>query len=140
MTVHVFGATDSPCCSNYCLKRVAEDNREKYDPVVTNTVLRHFYVDDMLKVLKNEEIAIQVVRDMMELLTRGGFQLTKCNSNSRVILNAIPNEERAVPLIDPDLDHLPIERALGVRWNVGRDKFCFNVLDLLQEFAKSFGS
>ena len=26
MTVHVFGATDSPCCANYSLKRTAEDN------------------------------------------------------------------------------------------------------------------
>ena len=29
MTVHVFGATDSPCCANYSLKRTAEDNRDK---------------------------------------------------------------------------------------------------------------
>lgn len=65
MTVHVFGATDSLCCSNYCLKKVAEDNSESYDPEVTNTLLRHFYVDDMLRVLKNEEIVIQVADDLM---------------------------------------------------------------------------
>ena len=42
MTVHVFGATDSPCCSNYSLQRTVEDNRGKYDPIVIDTVLRHF--------------------------------------------------------------------------------------------------
>ena len=67
MTVHVFGATDSPCFANYSLKRTAEDNRDKYDPIVIDTVLRHFYVDDMLRALKNEEIAIQVANDLMSL-------------------------------------------------------------------------
>ena len=52
MTVHVFGATDSPCCANYCLKRTAEDNKDEYDISVVETVRRHFYVDDMLRVLK----------------------------------------------------------------------------------------
>ena len=51
MTVHVFGATDSPCCANYSLKRTAEDNRDKCDPIVIDTVLRHFYVDDMLRAI-----------------------------------------------------------------------------------------
>ncbi|KAL9977579.1 hypothetical protein ACROYT_G014998 [Oculina patagonica] len=127
-TVHVFGATDSPCCSNYSLKRVAEDNKDKYDTIVINTVLRHFYVDDMLRALKNEEIAIKVAHDLMSLLARGGFRLTKFMSNSRAVLEAIPNQERAVPSIDLDLDDLPIERALGVRWNVEKDTFGFKVV------------
>lgn len=58
MIVYVFGVIDFLCCFNYCLKRVAEDNREKYDLVVINIVLRYFYVDDMLKVFKNEKIVI----------------------------------------------------------------------------------
>ena len=49
MTVHVFGATDSPCCANYCLQKSAEDNKSNYDAVVVDTVRRHFYVDDMLR-------------------------------------------------------------------------------------------
>lgn len=128
MTVHVFGATDSPCCANYCLKRTAEDNRGEYEPIVIDTVLRHFYVDDMLRALKNEEIAIQVANDLMSLLAKGGFRLTKFMSNSRTVLEAIPNDKRAVPSIDLDLDELPIERALGVGWNVEEDTFGFKVI------------
>ena len=58
MTVYVFGATDSPCCANYCLQKNAEDNKSNYDALVVDTVRMHFYVDDMLRALKNEEIAI----------------------------------------------------------------------------------
>ena len=77
MTVHVFGATDSPSCANYCLKRTAEDNKSEFDNLVVDTVLRHFYVDDMLRALKNEEIAIKVAKSSMSLFSRGGFKLTK---------------------------------------------------------------
>ena len=127
MTVHVFGATDSPCCANYCLKRTAEDNKDEYDISVVETVRRHFYVDDMLRALKNEEIAIEVAKGSMDLLSRGGFRLTKFLSNSRTVLQAIPVEKRALPDLDLDLDQLPIERTLGVHWNVEDDMFCFKI-------------
>ncbi|KAK3726555.1 hypothetical protein QZH41_001957 [Actinostola sp. cb2023] len=81
MTVHIFGATDSPCCSNYCLRKTALDHQGEYDAIVTNTVLRHFYVDDMLTALKNEELTISVERDLMSILAKGGFRLTKFMSN-----------------------------------------------------------
>lgn len=91
MTVYVFGAIDFLCCLNCSLKRVVEDNKDKYDFVVINIVLRYFYVDDMLRVLKNEEIVIKVVYDFMFLFARGGFRLIKFMFNSRVVLEVIFN-------------------------------------------------
>ena len=38
MTVHVFVATDSPCCANHCLQKTAEDNNSNYDALVVDTV------------------------------------------------------------------------------------------------------
>lgn len=81
----------------------------------------------MLRALKNEEIAIPVANDLMSLLARGGFRLTKFMSNSPTVLEAIPNDERAAHSINLDLDELPIERALGVGWNVKEDTFGFKV-------------
>ena len=127
MTVHVFGATDSLSCANYCLKRTAEDNKSEFDNLVVDTVLRHFYVDDMLRALKNEEIAIKVAKSSMSLLACGGFKLTKFMSNSRRVLEAVPVERRALPDLDLSLDQLPIERTLGVHWNVEDDAFCFKI-------------
>ena len=74
VTVHVFGATDSPCCANHCLQKTAEDNKSNYDALVVDTVRRHFYVDDMLRAFKNEEIAIQVAKGSMSLLSEGDFR------------------------------------------------------------------
>jgi hypothetical protein len=51
-------------------------------------------------------------------------------SNSREVLANISGEERANPTLDLDLDHLPVERALGVQWDVERDVFKFQVTNL----------
>jgi hypothetical protein len=51
-------------------------------------------------------------------------------SNSREVLANISGEERANPTLDFDLDHLPVERALGVQGDVERDVFKFQVTNL----------
>ena len=48
MKVPVFGATSSPSCCNYALKRTALDNGKKYQPDVATTLQQNFYVDDLL--------------------------------------------------------------------------------------------
>ena len=42
MLVHIFGATDSPCCANVDVKTVARNNLEKYSAMTIETVLRSF--------------------------------------------------------------------------------------------------
>lgn len=49
MTVHIFGATDSPCTANSMLKRTADDNENDFDPTTLQTLRRNCYVDDVLR-------------------------------------------------------------------------------------------
>ena len=48
-------------------------------------------------------------------------------SNSREVLSEIPDRERARPTLDLDLENLPLERTLGVQWDVEKDAFLFKV-------------
>ena len=130
MLVHVFGAASSPSCSNFALLKTAEDNEAKFDSDVINIVKRNFYVDDCLKSTPTVSRAIPLVQDLRDLLTKGGFHLTKWISNSRELLTSIPKEERAKEVKDLDLDRdkLPIERALGIQWSAESDKFCFKIV------------
>lgn len=66
---------------------------------------------------------------MMNLCKRGGFRLSKWICNDKTVLNSIPEEERVTEVkdIDLDRDHIPLERALGVAWNVEEDVFGFQV-------------
>ena len=80
--VHLFRVTWSPSCCIYTLCRTALDHRDSYDDITVDTVVKHFYVDDCLKSLEEEQRAIRLVKQVQELTSRGGFRLTKWVSNS----------------------------------------------------------
>jgi len=128
MTVHIFGAKSSPCCANKALRLTAADHADKYDPEVTRTVERNFYVDDVLKSASTQEQAIHLATELVKLLKEGGFHLSKFSSNSREVLSAVPKNDRADPTLDMDLDRLPIGRALGIHWDAESDMFQFKSL------------
>lgn len=125
MTVHLFGATSSPSCANYALKKTAEDAADEVSTRAVSAVLNNFYVDDCLLSVSNESEACTMVRELTELCASGGFRLTKWNSNSRAVLASIPETERASEVKALDLCHdtLPDERVLGVNWCIETDSF-----------------
>lgn len=129
MTVHLFGAVSSPSCANFALKRTADDNEGKCSTEVLNTIRHNFYVDDFLKSVPNESQAICLVKELKSVCATGGFKLTKWTSNSRAVLASVPAEERAKEVKDLDLDKdkLPVERALGIRWDIESDTFFFMI-------------
>ncbi|KAK6186774.1 hypothetical protein SNE40_006050 [Patella caerulea] len=112
MNVHIFGATDSPCCASYAIKRTATDNKAKFSTLAINTTLQDFYVDDLLKSVENSNIAISLAQELTDLLQLGGFHLHKWLSNSSEVLNSIPVNERALNTTDMDLDEIPTQRTM----------------------------
>ena len=128
MNVHLFGSASSPSCSNFALKKTAADNAAHFDDRTIETVQRNFYVDDCLKSVSNEDDAVKLSAELRSLLALGGFNLTKWLSNSRKVIESLPESERAAQVKDLDFDKAPIERALGVRWNVSSDTFGFAIV------------
>jgi len=119
MVVHLFGKTDSPCIAAWALKRTAEDHGDESSSEVSRVVNRNFYVDDCLVSVPDAGQATELAHDLMTLLKRGNFRLTKFTSNDKDVLSTIPTEERLIKNLD--LDHFPAERALGVQWDVQAD-------------------
>ena len=138
MMVHLFGGIWSPSCATFALQRTAEDNKAHFKDDVVSTVKKNFYVDDLLKSVKSSEDAVGVYKDLKKLLSLGGFNLTKWISNKREVIDAIPEEDRSKELkkIDFETDILPVERALGVQWNVANDSFQYNVNIPAREVTK----
>ena len=128
-TVHIFGATSSPSCAISALKATAEENKGSFDEETVQTVLKNSYVDDFLKSVPNEKQAIELIKQLQELCSLGGFRLTKWISNSRMVLDSISNSDKSKTVIQLDLDSqsLPVEKALGVYWCVERDCFSFRI-------------
>ena len=127
MAVHLFGGVSSPSCANFALKKTAKDNRSTFSPEVVHTVKHNFYVDDCLKSVATDESAICLSKELRELLSKGGFLLTKWLSNSRRVVDSIPEAERAAAVKNLDFEHPIIERAFGVQWQVGSDTFGFSI-------------
>ena len=76
--------------------------------------------------MKTVDEAKSLVDEVTSLFGEAGFRLTKW----------IPDEKRARPNLDLDLDDLPIERTLGVQWDVEKDVFLFKVLEPNQPLTK----
>ena len=130
MEVHLFGSTSSPSCANFSLQKTAQDNTGEFASEVIDTVLKNFYVDDCLKSVKCSDSAIKLREPLWKLLQKGGFWLTKWLSNDKDVLDTIPKSERASSVLDLDLDadDLPLERTLGVQWNMETDMFTFKMV------------
>ena len=130
MTVHLFGATSSPGCANFTLKRTADDFEELFGSEPATFVKKDFYVDDGLKSAPSATEASALIKSTKSLLAKGGFNLHKFISNSKEVIEAIPKEQRASGIKELDLtrDILPIERALGVQWCVQSDALQFRVV------------
>ena len=128
MEVHLFGTTSSPAYSNFALRKVAEDNIGEFDKEVVKTVKKNFYVDDCLKSVESSAQAVNLAAQLRDLLSRGGFRLLKWFSSRPEVMETIPESERASSVLDLDLDkgRLPVERTLGLRWEMQKDMFIFD--------------
>ena len=69
------------------------------------------------------------MKDVTAMCAEGGFRLTKFASNRKDVLVSIPEGERKKGLQDQELrlGTLPTENALGIHWNIEKDKLSFDV-------------
>ena len=49
MTVHIFGVTDSPCCTNYALKPADRNHGTEFSSATIETILKSLYAGNLLK-------------------------------------------------------------------------------------------
>ena len=133
MCTHIFDGTSSPSCANFALKKSVTDNSDKFGQKAAKTLLRNFYVDDLLKSTKGAEEAVSLIKNVVQMCAASGFKLTKFMSNLPYVLFAVIEENRKVDVKDKDLltEKVPEERALGDLWNTSNDTLCFiiNIMD-----------
>ncbi|XP_061910680.1 uncharacterized protein LOC133654376 [Entelurus aequoreus] len=138
MTVHVFGNSPSPAVAIYGLRRAAEEGEREHGTDAKQFIMRNFYVDDGLESFSNAEETITVLSNAREMLAESSIRLHKIASNSNTVLDAFPPEDLAKGLKDLDLtsDPLPLQRSLGLRWDLPTDSFSFCVSDKEKPFTR----
>ena len=135
MVKHIFGATSSQSVVNFCLKKTAMMEVQQ-DSEVANVIDRNIYVDNLIKSTETAADAISLANKVSEQLNKGGFHLTKWCSNDRSVIAAIPESERAKTVVNLELEQLPTQSALGMKWNIEDDKFVWEISEKLMR-AKS---
>ena len=78
--------------------------------------------------VESEETALQLIKDIREMCGEGGFNLTKFICNRKAVLQSVPECHRRSGVKNADLDgSLPVERALGIYWDIDKDTFKFKI-------------
>ena len=83
------------------------------------TVLKSTYTDDSMNSVK-----VQLYSELTELWAWGGMSARKWASNSKLVLQAIPQEHRAREMKITDCEW-PSMKASGLTWLSERDVFVF---------------
>ncbi|KAK3092639.1 hypothetical protein FSP39_005230 [Pinctada imbricata] len=139
MRVHVFGNKPSPAIATYGLRKTVENCEETYGSDVKDFVCRNFYVDDGLVSLSSAaEVTDLVKRSQHALRTEGSLRLHKIASNSSEVMEAFPPEDLGKELksLDFEKDYLPLQRSLGLVWNLNLDSFVFDIPDFDKPFTR----
>jgi len=103
MNLHLFGAVSSPAVANFGLRATAEAGREQFGQTTADSLQNDFYVDDGLRSFATPDNAIDVIRNTKAMCATANLCLHKFASNSKVVLETLPVEDRAKNLKDLNL-------------------------------------
>ena len=73
---HIFGAKDSPACSNFVLQQAAKDDIKNH-PNSLEIIQRIFYVDEMVASFSDTITAFTTAKDVKDTPKNGKFNLKK---------------------------------------------------------------
>ena len=130
MKVHIFGNTSSPAVANYALRKTAEVGEAMFGSDAKSFVDNNFYVDDALHSAPDSTTAIDFLRRTQAMLATANLRLHKIASSHAEVMDAFPPEDHASGLHNLDFNKgpIPMQRSLGVYWDLQSDSFTFQVL------------
>lgn len=137
MCVHLFGNSPSPAVATYCLRRCVQEKRD-CDPRVYEFV--NFFVDDGLVSYAEEDEASEILQSTQTILKEeGNLNFHKFASNSPQVMDKLPPEDRAKYFVDVNLDfhQIPLQRSLGLAWNLKSDTFTFKFVPEVENFSST---
>ncbi|CAG2212809.1 unnamed protein product [Mytilus edulis] len=99
----VFGVNSSPFQAQFVSRKHAEMTKDSY-PRAAETVLKSTYMDDSMDSVINDEQGIELYNQLSQLWAKAGMYARKWLSNSKAVLQCIPEEDRASQVdLDEDI-------------------------------------
>ena len=135
-----FGVTASPYLAVKVLQQVAQDFGSDL-PKAQWHLLHSFYVDDLMGGAESEEEAVELYKDLNNVLQNASFTLKKWRSSSSTVLKQIPEKmQEKLPLQDlVDMHSASYPKALGVTWNSREDSMSISTNISIEYVASKRG-
>ena len=122
---HPFGATSSPFCANYALRRAVERLETERGMKPGEIASNWFYVDDFITSFADTNTAADISHRLTSELGLAGFKLRKWISNDQKAIEYLSKSDGAEKLMVITDGKPPCERALGIQWDIENDKLFF---------------
>ena len=129
----VFGVNSCPFQAQFVTRKHAEENSEKL-PAAADAVLNSTYMDDTLASVTDSPAGVELSKQLQEMWTTAGIHARKWLSNSREVMQTIPEEDRAEEINLEDSELPSVKTFAGV-WKTAEDVFTF-IYALSETLAK----
>lgn len=127
MTSLIFGANCSPFVAQF-VKNVNARRYESTLPAAVNAIYKSHYMDDYIDSLPDDTAAIEMVKNITEIHSSGGFQIRNWTSNSIAVLDSVPKDTLGSASVRFKFEQeYHGERTLGLIWYPGEDELGFDV-------------
>ncbi|XP_070511538.1 uncharacterized protein [Cardiocondyla obscurior] len=112
-----YGMTAAPFLATRCLLDLARKNEAAY-PIGAKRIARDFYIDDLLTGADTVTDAITAREQIISILRRGKFELSKWLSNHAELIPHDEQGESQLALLAEEND----KKILGIQWDSRRDE------------------
>ncbi|XP_055628176.1 uncharacterized protein LOC129769750 [Toxorhynchites rutilus septentrionalis] len=125
LLVMSFGATCSPSLAQFVKNENAERFRRRF-PTAVDVIIKSHYVDDMYTSVPTKEEAIVLAKQVKEIHSRAGFEMTNWVSNSPDVLVALDASNVPEKNLNTTIE-VANEKVLGMWWSTESDVFTYKL-------------
>lgn len=122
-----YGLTSSSFLATRCLAELANRFGTQF-PLAANALRNHTWIDDIITGASSVREAIELKRQLVQLLELGSFELHKWCSNHLPLLHDIPKDKLNFDVIDLDKDPI-VTKTLGIVYDTKSDAFLISCPD-----------
>lgn len=123
MEVMTFGSTCSPASAQYVKNLNALEHQDE-TPAAAIAIQKSHYVDDYVASFDTPADAIAVTKAVVNIHSRGGFELRGFVSSSRCVIEALGVATDLEAHVNLEAGNAT-EKVLGMSWNTANDTFGF---------------
>ncbi|XP_066152186.1 uncharacterized protein, partial [Euwallacea fornicatus] len=116
-----YGTSSAPFQATRCLVELADQNKNIYPR--TSEIIKHsFYMDDLLTSVNSEAEALEIYKELSEIMGQANFKLRKWISNSEIVVSKILEANN-----NENVDNFILSRnnkelkTLGISWEPKQD-------------------